>query len=121
MTSRYILDNFDQLVGVGDIIVYSGCSNSSATITRAEVLDIFETRTKIPYGYDPNRFYWSDYKMRVQPEGGGRKVGLSRAPFILVANGVDFDEYVSSLRHKYGMEDTVEEDHPRSPAEDPQG
>lgn len=120
MTSRYILDNFDQLVGVGDIIVYSGCSNSSATITRGEVLDIFEPRTKRP-GYRPGIFYWSDYKMRVQPEGGGRKVSLTRAPFVLVANGIGFDEYVESLRIKYGMEEEDAQDHPCSPAEDPQG
>lgn len=99
----YIRDDFNQLVGVGDIIVYATSVSSRPYLNRAEVLEIFEYRTWRQI--TPTWGVWSDYKMTVLPEkerkGKRRKSTLTRAPFIKVADGINFDDYVESLRRKY--------------------
>lgn len=98
-----IADSFDQPVGVGDIIVYAGCSSSSPHLTRAEVLEIIQIRKKIHYT-NSTHFYWSNYKMKVRGEGNDKSSTLTRAPFIKVANAIDFDEYVASLAERLDID-----------------
>lgn len=99
----YISDNYGNLVGVGDIIVYAGCQSSSASLSRAEVLEIITPRTKRQSG---SYTFWSDYKMKVRAEENDRPSTLTRAPFVLVASAITLDDYIAQVKAKYGMEDT---------------
>lgn len=116
----YIEDNYGNLVGVGDIIVYGSCQSSSAALCRAEVLEITKAREKRTTTFG-NYTFWSDYKMKVRAEENDRASSLTRAPFVLVASKITLDDYIAQIKTKYGMEEPDAQDHPRTPAADPQG